>query len=459
MAAEPLLAVASDGSIVLRGQALSTVNARSPAQIRDLMLLTEHLSFFRDLRTELSAAFPAVHYALCAGMQALSFQAGDLIFQTSKSLHSPLLLLSGRATLLVDNGGGILRCVEDCLPAEVETGHCLSSASVMWLDPRTVAAAACCPVQLLRLPAQAYGKHAKLPHLRVLSQRTATLNSLPLLNGCSASVLRSLAHAAVSAQHRPGETLAREGSACEGLIVLTKGSARVCITLDGGKGAAASWNHDASGVGEDCGSLAKHTSTEGQANSAKEPRDGVERAIAQINAPELIGVIDLLEALLACGRNAPVEISSCAEVGAANLTVQVRVSRSSEVEGSGSGAAHAASDAGVRGGVPAATHGATVRAITVGASMLLPTCAIVRHVGAAILAQLASAAFDRKLVRRALREELQAQLAREAQEQKLRALSCTHSDEPACFILGGRAEAIAAAALRRPPLAAAGGAR
>lgn len=447
----PPLFVSRDGSIMLRGQCLSTTGARSPAQIRDLMLLTEQMSFFRDLRTELSSSFPAVHFALCAGMQGLSFQSGDLIFRTSKSLHSPLLFLSGRATLLVDSGSGVQPCIDDCMPPELEPGHCLSFASVTWLDPRTVAAAACGPVQLLRLPAQAYGMHAKLSHLRVLSRRAATLCSLSLLNGCGASALRSLAHAAVSAQHRPGKILAREGSACKGLIVLTKGSASVCITVDGGGGAAASRNDRLSDCGEDCESLAKRTGTDGQTCTAEELHEGFERTIAQISAPEVIGVIDLLDALLACSGNESVELSGCTNMGPGSLTVQVRTLGPRQLERPASGAAPAASKAGSHDGATAAAHGATVRATAVGESMLLPTGAIVRHVGAVILARLANAAFDRKLVRRALREEIQAQLEREAQEEELRAQSHMEIDESAPILFGGRAEAIAAAALRRPP--------
>jgi hypothetical protein len=393
-----------------------------------------------------------VHFRLCAGMQGQSCQSGDLIFSTSKSLHSPLLLLSGRATLLLNSGGGVQPCIDDCMPPEVEPGHCLSFASVTWLDPRTVAAAACGPLQLLRLPAQAYGEHAKLSHLRVLSRRAATLGSLPLLHGCDAPVLRALAHAAVSAQHRPGATLAREGSECKGLIVLTKGSARVCMTLNARGGVATSRNDHIPGCGEGCAGLATRMGTEGGTSDARDPLEGVERTIAQISAPEMIGVIDLIDALLAGVRKAPVELSSgCTHVGPANLTVEVRTLGPRQHEQPASGAALAASDAGPQGGATTAAHGATVRATSAGESMLLPTGAIVRHVGAVILSRLANVAFDRKLVRRALREEIQSQLEREAQEEKLRAQMYMEMDEPASIVLGGRAEAIAAAALRRPP--------
>lgn len=81
---------------------------------------TAQLSFLRDMRTELKAAnasrrgdpsqcfpgFPAAHYALGAGMEGASFGAGEVVFRAAELQQRPILLLSGRAQLIVTDEAG-----------------------------------------------------------------------------------------------------------------------------------------------------------------------------------------------------------------------------------------------------------------------------------------------------------------------------------------------------------------
>lgn len=402
------LTVSRDGTLVLEGRSMRAPGLRPPAEVQQLMKATEQLSFFRDLRADLKADFPAVHYTMCAGMHGATFQSGEFLFRGGQSLQWPMLLLAGRATLLASATHGALD-----LPPELGPGQCLSFSSMTWLEPRAVAAAACCHVQLLRLPPAAYAERAKLSHLRMLSRRAAALGSLALLSGCTAPALRALAHAASAASHRQGTLLAREGAACQGLLVLLAGGAEVATELAGDRRSSAP--------------------------------NRVERTIAFISAPEVIGVIDLLDALLNYGQHSPAagHWRSAGLAYAAHAPERHRPGLGAKDDLAEVESYHTV--------VVDARHGVTVRAASAGETLLLPTAAIVRHLGASTLATLAHTAFDRKIVRRALKEELQAQFTRQLQEEQLRAqaLLVLPPEEP--VLLGNRANAIARASIPRPP--------
>lgn len=452
------LSVEQDGTLLLDGARISPPESRSAVQTKRLVKATEHLAFFRDLRMELKAACPSIHYAICAAVTGESFASGAILFRGAQSLHSPLLVLSGRVTLLTSKTGFASASVEECLAPEVEAGSILSFSSVTWLEPRTVAAAACGPVQVLRLPARMFAERLKLSHLRMLSRRTAMLASLPLFDGCGAQVLRSLAHACVSVQHKQGEILAREGSVCEGLLVLLKGSARVSIKVpleercdvlicgDAPDATDETDMKDDAHANED-----EHQDLLTMPSQRDDDGSAIEKTIAFISAPEVIGVIDLLDALLVCGRRAPYTVPDCLNLRPTTPVVEVRRLGLQTPERPTSVASVALCKDPEGDLSVTAFHGASVYAASATESVLIPTAAIVRHVGAAALSNLANAAFDRKIVRRALRSELQAQVAKERQERKLRSWSEMEVDETPPILLGQRATIIAAAALERLP--------
>ena len=73
---------------------------RPAAETRALVKATAELGFFREMRAELRGDWPQAHAELCAQMQPVLVEPGQLLFEGVHALRCPLVVLSGRGVLL-----------------------------------------------------------------------------------------------------------------------------------------------------------------------------------------------------------------------------------------------------------------------------------------------------------------------------------------------------------------------
>ena len=375
MTSAPTLEVTTEPPPTSRRSASTACrSARSPArgqQVNKLIAATARLRLFRELRAAVgTAVWPNVHRALCAGLQPRVAADGELIFHGLHTLKSPLLVLHGEATLLAMPR-------PDVPPEEaaaLRPGDCLAAASLTWLQPLTTTAVARGRVQLLALPPDVYHQHCKLPHLQLLQQRALLLGRLPLLRGCGDTALRALAYSAERHARPPRAALLREGTPCTGLAVLASGSASVTVQL----------HKVGVGDGDDGGEASA--------------------AVAHIAAPELLGVIDVLSAVLDRGREARRDTArreAAAAVAAARSGGPRLAPRGEALTPSPSSSSAAARKAAAP---VTATHGASVVAST-HRELLEVRTEELRHCPERSLLELAAAADARGSVREVLRHE------------------------------------------------------
>ena len=400
-AQHPPLAVTPDrywAQLVLHGVLLDhlTTIRRPMAEARRLMTATADLRCFRDLRMELGSAWADAHFALCSELQPVFVPAGELIFSSATSLKRPLVILAGQAALLsqpppLGQTDLSSRSLADEQPEEATVllpGDCITNATTSWLQPLAVAGVARTDMQLLCLPGTVFAERLQMPLLRLLQRRERVLSSLPLLRNCPASGLRALAHAAFEATHAPSAAICSEGEPCDGLQVLVKGSARVCARLST-PGLSRPKPTPAAAA-----ALAKSSSAVRKAIVAPPPQsppcDATEVQMAEIQAPELCGIIDVMLSVLQRGR----EVQSLAppprRAAAVGLAADTPFERDSF----------------------AARHGASVLAVTGCRTLKLRTVDVLRHAGPSALVDLAGAAHDRSIIRSSLRAELLRQAQR-----------------------------------------------
>ena len=359
---------------------------RSLPEARRLMQLTLPLRSFREMRLEVGAtAWPDAHLALCLGLRPRYVPAGELLFDGMHMLRSPLLIIAGYGVLLAKAPAS--EQPEEA--ASLGPGECLSQASLTWLQPLAFAAVARTDVQILELPAAPFAKRLQLPLLQVLRRREDLLSELPLLRQCPHAGLRALAHAGLERVHANGAPILREGDACEGLEVLTSGVAVVSVHL-----APLASSSSSSG-------LKKKLAPAGGA-----PDTAPSAQLAEVGAPELLGVIDVLQALLDRGRKLAAATHRAAAAAAAPGSAPLCCAKAGSAAITAAASALAAEPLG-------GVHRASVTAHGKCRTLLLPTAELIRHLGTEALAELAAVAHDRSIIRSSLRTEAMRQRQRE----------------------------------------------
>ena len=408
---------------------------RSLSEARRLMPACGDLQALQDLRSELGErAWADVHLALCAEMQPLIVPAGELIFSGEQPLRQPLLIIDGHATLLAQpppspatsTSAPRLGDDED-QPEEVTVlrpGNCLTTASCSWLQPLAVAAIANTDVQLLALPGPVFAARCQLAHLRLLNRRERALAALPLLRQCPASGLRALAFAADEGGHGRGEALCDEGAPCEGLQVLTAGSAKVCVQLSvPGLARPTPTPAAAAALASSSGRRQPSASSAAPSPAAAPSPVAAETAqMAEVSAPELLGIIDVMTSLLQRGR----EVQQRTAATAATTT------SSSAADAADAATATVAAAAAAAGPSFGAVHGASVIATAPCRVMRLRTSDVLRHAGPLCLGELSRAAYDRSIVRSSLRVEL----LRQAQRQRMLSMGAQYRTVTAAATTG-----------------------
>ena len=232
-------------------------------------MATASVDSFRGLAQELGTEWYEAHTAMCAGAKPKLFNQGAMLFKGLHNLQHTYLILHGEATVLATSPEAVANEGQDPQTAEalvLQPGDLFSKGTLTWLEPLTLTAVARCDMQLLELPQLS---KVKLALLRTLHARVTQLRTLPLLEKCSDTALRALAYAARSEEHASGSAILQQGEACDGLTVLTSG--RASISVAGGP------------------------ATPGIAAGEK-------IFMGVVTAPELLGVIDLMKAVVAFGR-------------------------------------------------------------------------------------------------------------------------------------------------------------
>ena len=370
---------------------------RSEKEARRLMVLSSHIRAFRDLKAELGPEkFAEAHLAICAEMQPRWIPAGELLFSGMQTIRSPLLILAGEATLLAQRHPSAPQPEE---AAVLLPGEIISNASLSWLQPLSIAAIARTQMQLLVLPGAPFAEKLQMPLLRVLAHREQVLAELPLLEKCPASGLRALAHAAEEILYAPDKPICAEDEACEDMLVLTKGTASVKIRL----GAAVMRPKPTPAAAAALAKSGKGASAEAP---AKPPEEQETAQLAEVKAPELLCLIDVMQALLQRGREAQ-DSKGHQGGGVRRAHIPGVTTLASPLQpGSGLGA----------------KHGASVITTTPCRALRLRTEQLLRHAGPEALLELASNAHDRSIIRSSLRTELLRQTQRKrlkAQQKKM----------------------------------------
>ena len=352
--------------IRIDGEALSGLMKgmrRCPAEVRKLMRATENLQAFSDLKREMGwDAWLPIHAAICAELQPRLYASGAVLFHGLPALKEPLLLVAGDAMLLATSPEWAN--TPNAPPAEVvvlQPGDCLTRSALTWVEPRSMTAVARSEtLQLFVLPPGAFPEAARLAQLRLLHRRTSYLRKLPLLGACSEEALRALAHAGRASVHAVGSRVIQQGDDCWGVTALLRGSASVCYSQEGGAD------------------------------------ERMQSFMGAVHAPELLGVIDLMSAVVRWGDdNPPREYENEA---------QRRAAPTFECH---------------------ATHDVSVVAGSTCHSLLIGIADLLRHCGEQTLVEMANASRDRGLVRAALVEEI----ARQHKAQKVKRKLQTYSSQ------------------------------
>ena len=294
----------------------------------------------------------------------------------------------------------------------------LAAASLTWLQPLTTTAVARGRVQLLALPPDVYHEHCKLPAPPAAPTARAAARTPP-------APPRLRRHRAPRARVRrraprrpPRARSSARSTPCTGLAVLASGSASVTVQL-----------HKV-GVGD---------GDDGDGEAAA--------VVAHIAAPELLGVIDVLSAVLDRGREARRDTArreAAAAVAAARSGGPRLAPRGEALTPSPSSSSAAARKAAAP---VTATHGASVvrRTHCERLSRCEPrNCCVT---AGALVARAGGGGEARGSVREVLRHEITRQRRQQAQRAHFEAmyLSQTSTAKDAA------AAAAAAAGLQRPP--------
>ncbi|KAJ1619518.1 hypothetical protein T492DRAFT_890221, partial [Pavlovales sp. CCMP2436] len=338
-----------------------TFGKRDTALLLDATLAVPALA---EVRQRVGAKeWAQLHRELVSHARARVVEQGELLSASPRDLaHSFFVILKGSASVLQiprPRGRGSGAPPPDPPPLGVlGPGACVADTTLLWLSPLAAGVKALERLELLELPnaLKASGQF-KREYLGALHERLAFASTVPLLR--ESAQLKPMLMGAHASRARTGEMVLRQGEACGGLTLVLEGTLSVSMTMVRADHAPAQWARPKS-MEERQGKVAPLEAL---------PRESLTLTLANVGAAQLLSVIDVFIPLIAEARHARQD------------ALPTRKS----------------------GGMPAApAHTASAEAMTAVRLLLLPTDAVLRHVGQPLLALLLQQAEERRLVRASL---------------------------------------------------------